>query len=71
MNDLEISSPYLPKNVVIEQGETIHTENSHKFTDEHIKDLAQTAGLEITNQFTDEKHWFSLVQFQKKNENER
>jgi L-histidine N-alpha-methyltransferase len=65
LKDLEISSPHLPENLVIAQGETIHTENSHKFRDEHIKDMANTAGLEITNQFTDEKHWFSLVQFHK------
>lgn len=60
--DLEIFCSSLPTNIYIKKGETIHTENSHKFTDENLKSLAFGAGLEIQNIFTDRNKWFSLVQ---------
>ena len=66
--DMEVSSPYLSADIIIKEGETIHTENSHKFTAQHIHGLALAAGLDIKNIFTDEKKWFSLVQFIKKGE---
>jgi len=62
IKDLEISCPSLPTNISIKKGETIHTENSYKFTDENIKSLASSAGLEIQNIFTDKNKWFFLVQ---------
>ena len=62
IKNLEISCPSLPTNIYIKKGETIHTENSHKFTDENLKSLAFGAGLEIQNIFTDRNKWFSLVQ---------
>jgi L-histidine N-alpha-methyltransferase len=62
INDLEVSCPSLPTTISIKKGETIHTENSYKFTDENIKSLASGAGLEIQNIFTDKNKWFSLVQ---------
>jgi len=61
--DMEISCPYLPGNITLKAGETIHTENSHKFTRKHIDILASAGGLEIKNIFSDEKEWFSLVEF--------
>ena len=63
--DMEISCPHLKEALVIRQDETIHTENSHKFTDTHIKDLEKTSGLKIQNVLTDRKKWFSLVHFTK------
>jgi len=63
---MEISCPYLPRKIIIREGETIHTENSHKFTYKHIDDLALAAGLEIKNIFSDKNKWFSLIQFLKK-----
>lgn len=62
IKDLEISCPSLPTKIYIKKGETIHTENSRKFTDENIKSLVSSAGLEIQNIFTDKNKWFSLVQ---------
>jgi len=62
LKDLEILCPSLPTNIYIKKGETIHTENSHKFTDENINNLASGAGLEIQNIYTDKNKWFSLVQ---------
>jgi L-histidine N-alpha-methyltransferase len=66
MEYMEISSPYLSGKIIIQKGETIHTENSHKFTYKHIDSLALAAGLDIKNVFTDKNKWFSLIQFLKK-----
>jgi L-histidine N-alpha-methyltransferase len=63
--DMAISSPSFDSAIRIRKGETIHTENSHKFTRTHIDDLASAGGLEIRDIFTDKKKWFSLIQFVK------
>ena len=62
VKDIEIQSTISPINFFIKKGETIHTENSYKFTDEDILSLASGAELEIQKIFTDENKWFSLVQ---------
>ena len=41
-------------------GETIHTENSHKYRLESIPDLLKAAGFEIERQFLDRQRRFSL-----------
>jgi L-histidine N-alpha-methyltransferase len=64
--DLNINCPGLKTNIFIGKGETIHTENSYKFTEEDINTLADAAKLGIQNIFTDENKWFSLVQLTKK-----
>jgi len=43
------------------RGETIHTENSRKFTKKSIEDMAARAGLSIRNWYSDHDGWFSLV----------
>ena len=43
------------------KGETIHTENSRKFTRESIEDLASRGGLSIQDWYSDPSEWFSLV----------
>ena len=43
-----------------DEGETIHTENSYKFTDEMINKLASDAGLAIEKVWKDEKDYFAL-----------
>ncbi len=58
-------SPAMEEAITISAGETIHTENSHKFTDAKIKELAEETGLKLRNIFTDEKKWFSLVELLK------
>ena len=65
MKDIETFSPYSSTKITVKNGETIHTENSHKFTKEHINELAKTAGLKVQKIFTDKDNWFSLVQFTK------
>jgi len=42
-------------------GETIHTENSYKYTYEMIHSLIHGAGYTLIKNFTDEKSWFNLA----------
>jgi dimethylhistidine N-methyltransferase len=43
------------------QGETIHTENSYKFTRAHIHALAAAAGFRLERVWTDDAGWFSVA----------
>ena len=52
--------------VHINKGETIHTENSHKFNKDNIKTMGFWAGLDTEKIFTDDNQWFSLVYYKKK-----
>jgi L-histidine N-alpha-methyltransferase len=61
--EMKISSPFFPHAVHISKGETIHTENSHKFTTGLIHNMAEKSGVKIRDIFTDIEGWFSLVQF--------
>lgn len=63
LEDMEIHSPHFRHDIHLRKGETIHTENSHKFTGELINAMAEKAGLKVRNIYTDKKRWFSLVQF--------
>lgn len=65
MKDIETESPYFPNKIMVKKGETIHTESSHKYTNEEIEKLAKKAGLNIQKIFTDQQNWFSLVLFNK------
>lgn len=49
----------------IKKGDTIHTENSYKFTSENIDRIGTFAGLKTRKVFTDEQKWFSLVLYLK------
>lgn len=42
-------------------GETIHTENSYKFTEESIDRLMRDAGYETVERWTDEQQWFAVT----------
>jgi L-histidine N-alpha-methyltransferase len=65
-HDLKISSLNIPITITIKKGETIHTENSYKFTENDINTLAKEAGLIIQKTYTDNNKWFFLVQLTKK-----
>jgi len=52
--------------ISFKKGETIHTENSYKFSKEDIITFGNWANLEISKILTDENHWFSLVYYKKK-----
>lgn len=47
------------------KGETIHTEDSYKFTEKIITELASSAGLCISQTWNDSKGYFSLCMIQK------
>jgi L-histidine N-alpha-methyltransferase len=43
------------------QGETIHTENSHKYSLSGFATLCHQAGLAVQRHWTDERDWFALL----------
>lgn len=47
--------------IEMKKGETIHTENSRKFTRESIEDTARQAGLCIREWYSDLNEWYSLA----------
>ncbi|MEE2665093.1 MAG: L-histidine N(alpha)-methyltransferase [Myxococcota bacterium] len=50
----------LDASFAFERGETIHTENSYKYTPEEIAELAEQAGLRVEQQWTDPAGQFEL-----------
>jgi L-histidine N-alpha-methyltransferase len=50
--------PALDLEVKLGRGETIHTENSYKFSDEQISSLLGKAGFRIGRQWKDARGWF-------------
>lgn len=61
----EVNSPFANQTLRFEKGESIHTENSHKFSDASIHELIQNSELKIKNTYTDAKNLFALVEFRK------
>ena len=59
--DVSVRLESIDMEVEFKQGETIHTENSRKFTSKSIEDMANHAGLYLQNWYTDPNGWFSLV----------
>jgi dimethylhistidine N-methyltransferase len=53
INDLEISVPFVA-------GETIHTENSYKFTPSMLASIAANGGFRIEQSWSDERNWFTV-----------
>jgi len=43
------------------RGETIHTENSYKFTDQCIRTLLREVGFEITGAWKDSRSWYTVT----------
>jgi dimethylhistidine N-methyltransferase len=43
------------------RGQSIHTENSHKYTRSMIADMLETSGWRLDHIWTDPKEWFALV----------
>ncbi len=59
--DVTVRVDALNMTLEIKEGETLHTENSRKFTRESIERMAGLAGLTIQEWHQDSKQWFSLV----------
>jgi L-histidine N-alpha-methyltransferase len=53
----------LGRTFAFRQGETIHTENSHKYSFDQIAALAEDSGFVVKKNFTDKKKWFDLAFF--------
>ena len=47
----------------LEEGETLHTENSYKFSIDGIQKMARSQGLETGPVWTDPQRWFGLLWF--------
>ena len=65
VESVETVSSFSGKIIKIDKGETIHTENSYKFTNSHIQELSDYADLTIKKIFTDKDNWFSLLKLKK------
>jgi len=63
--DIEISVNSISEIIQIKKGETIHTENPHKFTSDDINTIAEWGNFNLKNKFTDDNNLFSLVHFRK------
>ncbi|MDF1576560.1 MAG: L-histidine N(alpha)-methyltransferase [Bacteroidales bacterium] len=63
--DISIHSPHLQGDFFMKRGETIHTENSHKYSAEHIREIARFTGMQLNHIHTDELEWFAVAEFQK------
>lgn len=61
-DELTVQIGSIDMELTLKRGETIHTENSRKFSREDIEQLAYTARLQIQNWYTDIDEWFSLVE---------
>ncbi|HVJ05119.1 MAG TPA: L-histidine N(alpha)-methyltransferase [Candidatus Saccharimonadales bacterium] len=51
---LELSVPFI-------SGETIHTENSYKFTPSMLESLARNGGFRLEQSWSDERNWFTVT----------
>ncbi len=61
--DQQLRIGALGKTFVIRKGESIHTENSYKYSFSQIAALAKDCGFKVERNFTDEKRWFDLALF--------
>ena len=50
--------------IAFAKGETIHTENSHKYSEEAFAGIAREGGWQITDVDSDENNWFSVYTLQ-------
>lgn len=60
-DDLNVKIGVDKYEIYFKKGESIHTENSCKFNFEIIEDLADRAGLKISDQYTDNKKYFTIT----------
>lgn len=59
--DMVVKLESIDMQLEIKKGETIHTENSTKFTNQAIETIAEKAGLSVHRWYSDSNQWFSLV----------
>jgi len=61
--DMKVSSPFFNVDLEIPEGQTIHTENSHKYKSRHIDEFASVSGLTVRDVYNDRNRWFTLLDF--------
>lgn len=61
--DMTVTSPFFDGALEIRKGESIHTENSHKFTTDHIDEIASNSRLSVRQMYADSNSWFTLVDY--------
>jgi uncharacterized SAM-dependent methyltransferase len=54
IEDVDLDLHFMP-------GETIHTENSYKFTDRGIRSLLNESGFETRGAWKDSHGWYALT----------
>ena len=64
-SDMKISSPLIKQDLRFIKGETIHTENSQKYTEKMIMELARKSELTLNKMLFDENKWFTIIQLVK------
>ena len=62
---VRVHSPFFNEALLLKEGEAIHTENSHKYSTEHIQEIVEASGLQLNQTHTDERGWFAVTEFQK------
>ena len=60
--DFSVNIESIGEQIEFHEGETIHTENSRKFTRKSIEDMARQANLNVENWHSDPNGWFSIVE---------
>jgi dimethylhistidine N-methyltransferase len=58
--DHQVSIPSLELSLAFRRGETIHTENSYKFTSEGAEHLLAHTGFTVVDKWTDTRRWFGV-----------
>jgi uncharacterized SAM-dependent methyltransferase len=56
----EVAIPLLDLTVSFRRGESIHTENSYKFTRDSATSLLARSGFAVRQSWTDAKRWFGV-----------
>jgi L-histidine Nalpha-methyltransferase len=59
--DQNIKINSLRKRVSLRKDESIHTENSYKYSVSQIRELAESSGFKVEKNFLDKRSWFDLV----------
>jgi L-histidine N-alpha-methyltransferase len=66
MDDQTIELNHQQLTIRLSKGETIHTENSYKYTVEQLETIGKLGGLKMKHLFSDSKEWFNVVYYVKR-----
>ncbi len=61
MRDHRVGITSAKLNLHFARGETIHTENSYKFTRQSIRSLLTDAGFDVEQTWTDDRGWYAVT----------